>query len=32
MKNLSKTLERIKDLRPIDDVMFQQLAESEKVC
>lgn len=32
MKDINKTLEKIRDLRPIDDVMFQQLAESEKVC
>lgn len=32
MKEINKTLEKIKALRPIDDVMFQQLAESEKVC
>lgn len=29
---MNKTLEKLRALRPIDDVMFQQLAESENVC
>ena len=28
----NKTLEKLSELRPIDDIMFQQLAESEEVC
>lgn len=30
--NEHRTLEKLSELRPIDDIMFQQLAESEEVC
>lgn len=32
MKEMNRTLEKVRALRPIDDIMFQKLAESEKVC
>lgn len=30
MKEMNRTLEKVRALRPIDDIMFQKLAESEK--